>query len=336
MGSTPESTEATSANITTSGNNGGGIKDSSHPYFLYPSDSLGMNLVNTSFDGRSFGGWRRSILIDLSAKNKVGFIDGTFLEPSSETPDFRLWSRCNDMAISWLLNSLSREIADSVICSQTTKDLWDNLEDRFGQPNSAKMYHLQKELSDLIQGSSDVACYFTKIKRLWDELDTLNTHVKCSCDCNCGGKVKMAKSLQDEKLIKFLMGLNDTYASVKSSILMLSPLPTVGHAYSLLMQDEKQREVYVNSQFPRDSSSFMAANQNHTGQKFENFVFKGKKNNLVCSYYKKPRHSVDKCYMIIGFPADFKFTKPRKFHGSVKSNAAYSVSGTEEQNAIEE
>ncbi|XP_070049732.1 uncharacterized protein [Nicotiana tomentosiformis] len=182
------------------------------------------------------------------------------------------------------------------------------------------MYHLQKQLSDLIQVSSEVAGYFTKIKRLWDELDTLNTHVKCSCECNYGGKVKMAKSLQDERLIKFLMGLNDAYASVKNSILMMLPLPTVGHAYSLLMQDEKQREVYVNSHFPGDSSSFMAANQNHTGQKFENSDFKGKKNNLVCSYCKKPGHLVYKCYKIIGFPANFKFTKPRKFQGPAKSN----------------
>nr|XP_016487408.1 PREDICTED: uncharacterized protein LOC107807515 [Nicotiana tabacum] len=122
VGSTPESTEATSINITNSGNNRGGINDSTHPYFLHPSDSRGMKLVNTSFDGRSYGGWRRSILIACFANNKVGFIDGTCLAPSSETPDFKLWSRCNDMMISWLLNSLSREIADNVIYSQTTKD----------------------------------------------------------------------------------------------------------------------------------------------------------------------------------------------------------------------
>lgn len=59
----------------------------------------------------------------------------------------------------------------------------------------------------------------------------------------------MNKSLQDERLIQFLMGLNDTYAVVKSSILMITPLPTVNHVYSLLIQDEKQREVFVSSQF---------------------------------------------------------------------------------------
>lgn len=35
------------------------------------------------------------------------------------------------------------------------------------------------------------------------------------------------KSLQDERLIQFLMGLNDAYSPAKSNILMINPLPTV-------------------------------------------------------------------------------------------------------------
>ncbi|KAH0713386.1 hypothetical protein KY290_008982 [Solanum tuberosum] len=44
------------------------------------------------------------------------------------------------------------------------------------------------------QGSNDIAGYFTKIKRLWDELDALSTSVNCTCDCQCGGKAKMGNS----------------------------------------------------------------------------------------------------------------------------------------------
>lgn len=109
-------------------------------------------------------------MIALSAKNKVGFIDGTHKEPTSISPDFKLWNRRNDMVLSWMLNSLSKEIADSVIYSKTTKDLWKELEDKFGQSNETQIYHLQKELSDLVQGPNDIAGYFTKIKSLWMSL----------------------------------------------------------------------------------------------------------------------------------------------------------------------
>ncbi|XP_059316718.1 uncharacterized protein LOC132067476 [Lycium ferocissimum] len=240
--------------------------DSSSPFFLHPSDSPGMTLVNTTFDGRGFAGWRRALLIALSAKNKLGFINGSCKSPSVDSPSFHFG-------------------LDAMIWSLL------DLEDRFGQSNGAKLYHLQKEISDLVQGNSDIAGYFTKIKLLWDELDALYTSVTCACDCKCGGKTKMLKSHQDERLIQFLMGLNDTYGPVRSNILMISPLPNVNLAYSLLIQDEKQREFYVNSKFPGDSSSYLAVI-------------------LLISATEQ-----------LGFYADFKFTKNQKFQVGIKSNA---------------
>lgn len=45
--------------------------DPTHAFYLHSSDSSGMNLVNTPFDGRGYQGWKRSMLIALSAKNKL-------------------------------------------------------------------------------------------------------------------------------------------------------------------------------------------------------------------------------------------------------------------------
>ncbi|KAM3304356.1 hypothetical protein P3S67_015388 [Capsicum chacoense] len=144
---------------------------SSHPYFISPSDSPGTLLVNTPFDGKSFAGWNRRMMIALTAKNTIDFIDGSIIAPTENTDLYKAWSRANNMVISWLLNSLSREISDSVIYSSPTKELWNDLEARFGQSSGAKLFQLQKKLSDLSQGTCDIATYYTKIKRLWDELD---------------------------------------------------------------------------------------------------------------------------------------------------------------------
>ncbi|XP_016513332.1 uncharacterized protein LOC107830319 [Nicotiana tabacum] len=169
--------------------------DSSHPYYLHPSDSPGMVLVNSPFDGKGYGGWRRGIVIALSSKNKLSFIEGTYSVPHASSTNFKQWNRCNDIVISWLLNSLSKDIAESVLYSKTANDIWREFEVRFGQCNGAQLYQLQKELSDLVQGTSDVAGYYTKVKRIWDKLDTLNTCVHCTCECNYGGKSRTFKSL---------------------------------------------------------------------------------------------------------------------------------------------
>ncbi|XP_019260647.1 PREDICTED: uncharacterized protein LOC109238614 [Nicotiana attenuata] len=222
-----------------------GVVDSSHPYYLHPSDYPWMNLVSTVFDGRSYGGWRRAI-IALSAKNKLDFIDGTLTIPQIDSGLQRTWARCNDIVLSWLFNSLSMEIGESVLYPQSAKDLWSDLEDRFGQTNEAKLFQLQKELSVVVQGSSTVSTYFTKMKSLWDELDALKTFSTCVCECEYGYKVKNSKAHQDERLLQFLMGLNDIFIGVRKNILLSSPLPSIGQAYSLVIQDEKQREIEDN------------------------------------------------------------------------------------------
>lgn len=99
----------------------------SNPLFLHTSDAPGMNLVNSTFDVKGYQGWRRSVLIALSAKNKLGLIDVSCVEPLNTTSTFSSWHRCNDMVTSWLLNSLSMDIAHSVIYSSIAKDLWIDL-----------------------------------------------------------------------------------------------------------------------------------------------------------------------------------------------------------------
>ncbi|XP_070013440.1 uncharacterized protein [Nicotiana sylvestris] len=250
--------------------------DPNNPYFLHSSDAPGMSLVNAVFDGRGFQGWRRSVLIAFSAKNKLGFINGTCPTPAITSNEYQPWTRCNDMVTSWLLNSLSKDIGDSVIYSKSAKELWTSLEHRFGRSNGAKLYHLRKELSSLVQGTSDIAGYFTKLKRLWDELDSLICDVKCVCVCVCSGKQKLEKSLEDERLIQFLMGLNYVYGQARGNILMMNPLPSLDLAYSLVLQDESQREIYMNPLLSADSSSFMVGTQDNLAAQ-GNFVQRNNK-----------------------------------------------------------
>ena len=45
----------------------------------------------------------------LLAKNKLGFVNGTILQPNDESdPIFSDWQRCNDLVLSWINNCLSR------------------------------------------------------------------------------------------------------------------------------------------------------------------------------------------------------------------------------------
>ncbi|XP_015163701.1 uncharacterized protein [Solanum tuberosum] len=307
--------------------------NSSHPYFISHSDSPGMLLVNTPFDGKSFAGWKRGFLIALTAKNKAGFIDGSSPEPTTDSELHKAWLRANNIVISWLLNSLSREISESVIYFSTAKELWSDLEARFGQSSEAKLFQLQKELSDLVQGATDIATYYTKMKRLWDELDSLDASILCTCEA----RGKNIKGKQDGRLVQFLMGLNDSYCSAreeKQREMHNTPKYPGESSSFIAAKYPRESSSFIASKYPGESSSSIAAGQNSGNQRLhssdpkgQRFSTENKKYGMTCRYCKKPGHTINKCYKIHGFPSNFKFTKQIFFQNSVQGNTMLSNAG---------
>lgn len=202
----------------------------------------------------------------LSVKNKFGFIDESCVKPSANSSQLRHWQRCDDIVTSWILNSLTKEILDSVEYVNDSVKLWKELEDRYDQTNGEKLYQIQKEINDLTQGVLDITVYYTRMKKLWEELSTLNLRNQCSCICNYGAKDNMHKAEQDRCLIQFLIGLNEVYTMVRGNILMINPLPSMAKEFSLLIQKEKHRVFRSTSRMPMDSTSLNAGVLNNKVQ----------------------------------------------------------------------
>lgn len=83
-----------------------------------------------------------------------------------------------------------------------------------------------------------VADYFSKLRDLWDEFDALMPCPGCPCP-----ELKLyAQHFEAQRLLQFLTGLNDSYAQSRSQIMMMTPMPTIKKAYSLVDQ-ESQRNL---------------------------------------------------------------------------------------------
>ncbi|XP_075104909.1 retrovirus-related Pol polyprotein from transposon RE2 [Nicotiana tabacum] len=103
-------------------------------------------------------------------------------------------------------------------------------------------------------------------------------------------------------------------------------LPPISKAYSLLQQDESQREAhFATPNFSGDATSFLVSpGTSTTNRNFSQKVnFEARKTapNVSCKYCKKPGHTIDKCYRLHGFPADFKFTKSKKYASCVQTKS---------------
>ncbi|XP_031262583.1 uncharacterized protein LOC116120755 [Pistacia vera] len=112
-----------------------------------------------------------------------------------------------------------------------------DLQEQYHKISGTRIYGIQREIVNLTQGTMSVAIYYNKLKFLWDELSSLISLPQLD---SVAAKAYL-NHLNQQKLLQFLMGLNDTYSMVRSQILLMSPLPSVKQAYSVVKQDESQR-----------------------------------------------------------------------------------------------
>lgn len=170
-------------------------QDPTSLYYLHPSDNPSMKLVSLKFDETAYNDWTRSMLISLSAKNKIVFVDGTLIKPLATSNSYKAWERCNSMLISWILGVLDQNIARSVLYFTTVREVWLNLEERFGQASGSLLFELQQSLFDPKQGGDSVSAFYTKIKMIWDQLDSIDPIPMCNCtNCTCNISQKLVKS----------------------------------------------------------------------------------------------------------------------------------------------
>ena len=61
--------------------------------------------------------------------------------------------------------------------------------------------------------------------------------------CDCPKSKDFVAHMESQKLMQFLMGLNESYDHARSQILMTTPTPSVNKAYSMLIERESQRTM---------------------------------------------------------------------------------------------
>lgn len=129
-----------------------------------------------------------------------------------------------------------------------------------------------------------VSSYFTRLKSLWDERDAL-----CSIPtCSCGVTKEIALYIETQKTMKFLMGLNDSYATIRSNTLLLEPLPTVNKAYSLVLQHERQVEISNGKNAAQPEAAAFAVR--NTSREFDS-----EEKGLRCAKCNKTNHNTKNC-----------------------------------------
>lgn len=144
------------------------INQYTNPYYFHHSDGTNLVLVYEPLTESNYTSWNQAMLIDLTVKNKVGFVDGTLPQPTGSM--LHSWNICNSVVKAWILNALSKEISASINFFDTSREIWLDLQQPYQRKNRPRIFQLRCEISNLSQEQLSVTTYFAKLKTLWNEL----------------------------------------------------------------------------------------------------------------------------------------------------------------------
>nr|GEW24105.1 hypothetical protein [Tanacetum cinerariifolium] len=162
--------------------------------------------------------------------------------------------RCNSIVLSWLLNSVSDDLFLGQIFSDNAAEVWAELKKTYNKLDGSIIFNLLQKIHGFKQ--EDVL-----------------------------------KHNQLIKLMQFLMGLNEVFQPIKSSLLSRESLPDVKDVIVIISKEESRRGIAFSS-----SSS------------------------------GKVGHTVDICFDLIGYPLGYKKNPGPKKNGYNKTFNANSAS----------
>ncbi|KAB5534975.1 hypothetical protein DKX38_018061 [Salix brachista] len=322
--------------------------DPNNPYRIENGDHTSLVLVTELLTTENYITWSRSMRRALRAKNKLGFISGSIVQPTDEEdPLFEMWERCNDMVVSWIQNAVSIDIKHTLAFMDDAQVVWTELKDRFTQQNGPRIFQLRRDLANLRQDRDSVSAYFGSLKTLWDEMIVYNPMPLCTC-----GQSKMLNErYQRDYVIQFLMGLNDQYTNARDQIMLIEPLPSINKVFSLIQQQEQHHQLtnntpscesmalaskFVNAPFRTSNRIFTKKERPycqhcHTqGHTLENCFKTGNAEPPVCSHCNMSGHVIEKCYKVHGYPPGHKLYKGRAA-SSFANQVALSTSPSREE-----
>ncbi|KAB2046138.1 hypothetical protein ERO13_D01G175350v2 [Gossypium hirsutum] len=87
----------------------------------------------------------------LTAKNKIGFIDGSIEAHSQDKnpAEFTLWNQCNNMILSWLKHLVEPNLSKGIVHAKIAHQVRIDLRDQFSQKNAPAIFQVQKSITTI-------------------------------------------------------------------------------------------------------------------------------------------------------------------------------------------
>ncbi|CAL2246117.1 unnamed protein product [Prunus armeniaca] len=221
-------------------------------------------LMMSSFNSSKNGDDRCELKSVLQGYDLFGHFDGSSVAPpkfaivgedgatSELTAAYKDWIRTDKALLSLLIASLLDEALEYVIGSQTSREAWLHLYDRYASVSRARINHLKTELQTAQKGGDSIERFLLRLKHIRDQLRAADVLIS-----------------DDDFVIAALNGLPPEYAIIKTVLIARdSPITLKDFCAQLLAAEQttEARIVHHSGLYAANSSfsvqpSFVASGQ---------------------------------------------------------------------------
>ncbi|CAN6696828.1 unnamed protein product [Malus baccata var. baccata] len=164
-------------------------------------------------------------------------------------------------------------------------------------------------------------------QQMWTDLQERFSHVNIIQLFHVENEIHDCVQSNMSKTMKFLMGLNESYATVRSNTIFLEPLPTVNKAYALVLRHELQAEVSNRKSTQPEAVVFTAKNLSREPTLEDKDMRCGKCNKT--NHITKNCHAHLKCTFCGWKGHTFDFCRKRKAATVTESSRLFSSKGNQ-------
>ncbi|KAG5593877.1 hypothetical protein H5410_035109 [Solanum commersonii] len=180
------------------------------------------------------------------------------------------------IVLSWIMNTVSENLLSGIVYASNAHLVWEDLKESFDKVNRVRIFQVHTSITNLKQAPSP--------------------------NCGCPKSRDYIEYLQQQRLMQFLSGLNESYDQAKRQILMKSNAPTVNQAYALIVQDESQQ-----ANIEKSDPIAMQVKRNNG--------YKGG-GSMYCEHCHMRNHIKKDCYKLIGYPSERDNKHNRRMEGN--------------------
>uniref|UniRef100_A0A5K1C2B9 Uncharacterized protein n=1 Tax=Nymphaea colorata TaxID=210225 RepID=A0A5K1C2B9_9MAGN len=191
------------------------------------------SLVSVQLDENNYLLWKSQLCSAMYSQDLLRYVDGSSTLPEKLNAnsieinlEYIKWKRSDQLALSWILSTVSESILTQIISYDIACEAWVALANAHASHSNICILQLKRDLQNAKKNDKSMLEYLNHVRFLVDSLQAMNEIVS-----------------DLDLVLHTLNGLSSEYESFITTITMSKILPTPSELHDLLLNQERQLQL---------------------------------------------------------------------------------------------